>query len=265
MKKIFTLFLTFCVVTFAIGQSNNLLRDVFEKKIYIDSLGTVLNYRFLTPKNYNDTTFYPLVLFLHGAGERGHDNESQLNYVDKVFGSEVFREKFPCYVVLPQCDSAFRWCETNWSLLRHNIPKNPSVYLSATNQLVDSLIDCLNVDISRLYITGMSMGGFGTWDLISRYPQKFAAAIPICGGADENMACRLKDIPIRTYHGAIDKLVKVSRTRNIVTAIRNCGGKKIYYKEYPKSGHLIWNKVYAEPGLFEWLFSQKKDINLDYK
>lgn len=257
--KIFYTILFVAISFFANAQTiDTVLRSVFAKKIFFDNNGTLLNYRFLTPKNNVDSVDYPFVIFLHGAGERGNDNESQLAYIDKVFGNDNFRTKFPCYAIFPQCAEDFRWCETDWTLPSHTLPQKMSVYLTAVVQLADSLINNCNIDTSRIYVTGMSMGGFGTWDLLSRYPEKFAAAIPICGGADENMACKLKNIPIRTFHGSTDKLVKVSRTRNIVAAIRKCGGKKIIYKEYPKKGHLIWNRVYAEPGLFEWLFSQKK-------
>lgn len=260
MKRIFlALIMAVAMCSTFAQQTNEQLRSQFEKCYYTDTCGTVLPYRLLKPQNVDTTKQYPVVLFLHGAGERGNDNETQLTYMDKIFGSSNFRQKYPCYVILPQCAENFRWCETDWTLPSHTMPDTISVYLNAANQLLDSIVDAVNGDTSRLYITGMSMGGFGTWDLISRYPQKFAAAVPICGGADLDMACILKDMPIKTFHGSTDKLVKVTRTRNMTIAIHKCGGNKIDYTELTGKGHLIWNQVYNMPSTFQWMFAQKKN------
>ena len=247
MKNIiFTLALITATCALYAQQPDEQLRKHFAKCYFTDTCNTVLPYRLLSPLNVDSTKKYPVVLFLHGAGERGNDNEAQLTYMDKIFGSNSFRQKYPCYVILPQCAEEYRWCDTI------------SVYLNAANQLLDSIVNAVNADTSRLYITGMSMGGFGTWDLISCYPNKFAAAVPICGGADLNMACILKDMPIKTYHGSTDKLVKVTRTRNMTIAIHKCGGNKIDYTELTGKGHLIWNYVYNQPSTFQWMFAQKK-------
>ena len=261
MRKLFlaTILTTFCCTAFAQQNVDTELRKKFKKCYFTDTCGTVLPYRLLEPANVDTSKQYPVVLFLHGAGERGNDNETQLTYMDKIFGNPSFLQKYPCYVILPQCAENFRWCETDWTLPSHTIPDNISVYLNAANQLLDSIVTAVNGDTSRLYITGMSMGGFGTWDLISRYPNKFAAAVPICGGADLNMACILKDMPIKTYHGSVDKLVKVTRTRNMTIAIHKCGGNKIDYTELTGKGHLIWNQVYNMPSTFQWMFAQKKN------
>lgn len=260
MKRIFlALIMVMAMCSTFAQQTNEQLRSQFAKCYYTDTCGTVLPYRLLKPQNIDTTKQYPVVLFLHGAGERGNDNETQLTYMDKIFGSSNFRQKYPCYVILPQCAENFRWCETDWTLPSHTMPDTISVYLNAANQLLDSIVAAVNGDTSRLYITGMSMGGFGTWDLISRYPQKFAAAVPICGGADLDMACILKDMPIKTFHGSTDKLVKVTRTRNMTIAIHKCGGNKIDYTELTGKGHLIWNQVYNMPSTFQWMFAQKKN------
>lgn len=260
MKRIFlALIMVMAMCSTFAQQTNEQLRSQFAKCYFTDTCETVLPYRLLKPQNVDTTKQYPVVLFLHGAGERGNDNETQLTYMDKIFGSSNFRQKYPCYVILPQCAENFRWCETDWTLPSHTMPDTISVYLNAANQLLDSIVDAVNGDTSRLYITGMSMGGFGTWDLISRYPQKFAAAVPICGGADLDMACILKDMPIKTFHGSTDKLVKVTRTRNMTIAIHKCGGNKIDYTELTGKGHLIWNQVYNMPSTFQWMFAQKKN------
>lgn len=240
-------------------NSGKTFRDKFEKAVFTDSTGTQLPFRLLRPDSRAQANQkFPVVLFLHGAGERGYDNEANLTYIDKVFGSDEFMLNHPCYVIVPQCDENYRWCETDWTLAYHTMPQRMSKYLSAANELLDSVASLSDADINRLYVTGMSMGGFGTWDIITRYPNKFAAAMPICGGADEKQACRLKNIPIRTFHGGIDKLVKVSRSRNITNAIKACGGNKITYTEFPSMGHLIWEKVYTDPQNLDWLFSNTK-------
>ncbi len=237
-------------------------RAKYAKLYFTDSLGTVLPYRLLTPerKDGDTTTKYPVLLFLHGAGERGGDNEAQLSYIDTVFAAKKFRREHPCYVIAPQCAENFRWCETDWTRTYHTMPKEISKYLHAANSLLDSVAALPDADTTRLYVTGMSMGGYGTWDIITRYPQKFAAAMPLCGGADEKEARRLVNIPIRTFHGTLDKAVPVCRSRNITNAIRSQGGRLIEYTEYPKMGHFIWNKVYNDYANLEWLMGQTKGL-----
>ena len=238
-------------------------RAKYAKLYFTDSLGTVLPYRLLTPeRNDGDTTGkYPVILFLHGAGERGGDNEAQLTYIDTVFAAPKFRREHPCYVIVPQCAEEYRWCETDWTRTWHTLPAKISKYLHAANSLLDSIASLPDADTMRLYVTGMSMGGYGTWDIITRYPKKFAAAMPLCGGADEKEARRLVNIPIRTFHGTLDKAVPVCRSRNITNAIKSQGGKMIEYTEYPKMGHFIWNKVYNDYENLEWLMGQKRGIN----
>jgi len=255
MKKILLIFMVLIISLSSNAQQED-LREIFEKSYFTDSFGTVLPYRLLRPQ-YEQIPGkkFPVVLFLHGAGERGSDNEKQLTWIDKIFSKDEFLENFPCYIIIPQCGENYRWCETDWTLPSHKMPEKISKYLHAANELLDSIASTEKADKSRLYVTGMSMGGFGTWDLISRFPTKFAAAMPICGGSDENMASRLTEIPIRTFHGDRDKAVKVIRSRNITAAIKKCGGKKIEYTEFPGQGHFIWNKVYSDNKNFEWLFS----------
>ena len=264
MRKILLLIIM-CALTSATVFSQTKIdaacRAKYAKMYFTDSLGTVLPFRLLTPeKAEGDTSKYPVVLFLHGAGERGDDNEVQLTYIDTVFAAERFRREHPCYVIVPQCGVDYRWCETDWTRTYHTIPKDISKYLHAANSLLDSIAALPDADTDRLYVTGMSMGGFGTWDIITRYPGKFAAAMPLCGGADEKEARKLVNIPIRTFHGTLDKAVPVCRSRNITNAIRSQGGKMIEYTEYPKFGHFIWNKVYNDYENLEWLMRQERGM-----
>lgn len=260
MKKLIlsALVILLTLNTFA-QQIDQELAQKFEKLYFEDSRGTNLPYRFLRPDMESlPNKKFPVLLFLHGAGERGSDNEKQLAWIEKVFGTQEFMDNFQCYVIIPQCAENFRWCETDWRLTKHTMPAQISKYLNAANELLDSLIASGKADTARLYITGMSMGGYGTWDLISRYPDKFAAAMPICGGADEQQACKLKNLPIKTFHGNVDKAVPVVRSRNIYNAITKCGGQNIEYKEFAGKGHFIWNIVYGDKSNLEWLFSNVK-------
>jgi predicted peptidase len=113
------------------------------------------------------------------------------------------------------------------------------------------------VDPRRIYVTGLSMGGYGTWDLISRMPDYFAAAVPICGGGDEKQAYKLVDIPVWAFHSADDRTVPVERSRKMVHAIKEAGGKKIRYTEYEDAGHGSWKPAYADPKLLRWMFRQR--------
>ncbi len=220
-----------------------------------------LLYRFSYPDNYDSTKKYPLILFLHGAGERGNDNEKQLTYIDKYFENEYFRRAYPAFILVPQCPKDKRWVEVSWSLPAHTIPEKISEPLGLTMDLLFKLIDSLPIDTNRIYITGLSMGGFGVWDAIARYPNLFAAAVPICGGADLNTAKKIKDIPIWVFHGSEDKVVTVERSRKMVAELKKYGSN-VKYTEFPKTGHLSWNKAYATPGLWDWMFEQsKKKLN----
>jgi len=257
----------------AVAQNADMAaRSKFIKAVFTDSRGTRLPYRLYVPTEEPTADAqdvgkypsarekkYPVILFLHGAGERGNDNEANLSYIDKVWAAERFQREHPCYVIVPQCAENYRWCETDWTWAYHTMPETISVYLGAANELLDSIAALPEADSNRLYVTGMSMGGFGTWDIITRYPDKFAAAMPICGGADEKLACRIKNVPVRTFHGSADRLVKVSRSRNITNAIKACGGTKIEYTEFQGMGHLIWDKVYGNYQNLEWLMSFSKN------
>lgn len=247
-------FLCFCPFFRAQGQSEN----VFEKHFFCNIPGDTLYYRLMRPMDNDTVKKYPIVLFLHGAGERGKDNNSQLVNGALNFASTLNRKIFPCYMIVPQCAAGYRWVETDWNLPSHIQPEKPSVYLERTMRLLDSLTKKLNVDTNRIYITGLSMGGFGTWDAISRCPWKFAGAVPVCGGGDTTKASLIKDIPIWAFHGDSDKVVMTSRSRDMIAVIKKSGGNP-NYTEYPNIGHNAWSKAYAGMEMYQWLFSQSKE------
>jgi predicted peptidase len=231
-------------------------RDRFEARTFGDR-GFALPYRLLKPKDYDLNAKYPLVVFLHGAGERGNDNFKQLVHGMNDFASDENMAKYPAFVIAPQCPDDRKWVEVDWRLEAHTQPESPSVSLEATLRLVDALQQEFAIDSSRIYLTGLSMGGYGTWDLLARQPELFAAAAPICGGGDPAVAAKFKDVPLWVFHGDKDDAVKPKRSREMIDALKAAGGAP-KYTEYPGVGHDSWTQTYADPVLYEWLFAQRK-------
>jgi predicted peptidase len=228
-----------------------------EKHVYQDAAGNQLPYRLLKPVAIEEGKRYPLVLFLHGAGERGTDNEKQLIHGVPQFAARSNREKYPCFLIAPQCPEDKRWVEVDWAAGRHTQPKEPSEPARLALALVEKANKELPIDPKRVYITGLSMGGFGAWDLLARRPDMFAAAAVVCGGADEATAAKIKDVPQWAFHGAKDPVVKPDRSRHMIAALEKAGGTP-KYTEYPEVGHNAWDPAYRDPKLFEWLFAQSK-------
>jgi predicted peptidase len=228
----------------------------FSREIYL-SKGDSLPYRLLKPRDYDPSKSYPLVIFYHGAGERGTDNEITLAHFAHFLTSQEARQDFPCFAIVPQCSKDIRWVEVDWSALSHTQPTKPSRPLEMSLELIETLQKEYTLDSTRFYVTGLSMGGFATWDVITRYPDLFAAAAPICGGGDEKVAYKVKDLPIWAFHGDKDGVVKPSRSRNMIQALKNVGTQP-KYTEYKGVGHDSWKPAYKEAELLKWLFSQKK-------
>ena len=251
-----------------------------------------LPYRLFIPNNYNRQIKYPLILTLHGVGESGTDNVAQItnNRVAEIWAQDSTQGKQQCFIASPQCPTTRKWVEvaawTNVFYKTDSIAQ--SVPLTIALSMLDSLIKEFPIDTNRLYVTGLSMGGFGTWDLITRHPTKFAAAIPMSGGCDTSKASLIKNIPIWAFHGAQDPTVPPAGTRTMATLLKNKGGallsytaqynsyfanstvtraalgdsitagKKLLYCEYTDGAHDIWTKSYNDPLLEQWLFMQKK-------
>lgn len=233
--------------------------SLFESHVFKNAAGQTLPYRLMKPVDLQAgaSARYPLVLFLHGAGERGDDNIKPLVHGMKEFAKDDVRRKYPCFVVVPQCPDGKRWVEVDWTLDSHEqLPEN-SVTITLVLELMASLQKEYPIDENRLYATGLSMGGFGIWDLITRNPKMFAAAAPVCAGGDEQVAYKAVKIPIWAFHGDKDTVVKPSRSRNMVAALEKAGGQP-KYTEYPGVGHDSWNQAYADPKLMEWLFDQRR-------
>lgn len=231
-------------------------------KYFIDPETMVtLPYRIYLPTDYSADKKYSFLLFLHGAGERGYgDNHFEnVKIIDRIMNDPEASKKF--IIVAPQCAPGKQWVDTPWangSYNQDNIPM--STYLTSTYNLIRNLEGKHNIDATRMYITGYSMGGYGTWDMITRYPDLFAAAVPICGAGDPSKAELIKDLPIWAFHSAGDVTVPSSGSREMVAAIENAGGNSIKYTEFPDDAHDAWTRAYTNEELYTWLFAQSKPV-----
>jgi len=230
---------------------------LFEPRQFSDSDGNILHYRLMKPIGFNPETKYPLVVFLHGAGERGSDNVAQLKHGMRDFSSEENRKKYPAYVLAPQCPNDHKWVELDWSAPRSDMPEDPGITMFLLKGLIDAMLETSNVDESRVYVTGLSMGGYGTWDAIARFENVFAAAAPVCGGGDPKTVGRFAKLPLWCFHGEKDPAVPVTRSREMIDALKAIGAS-VKYTEYPGVQHDSWTATYKNPEFHKWLFDQKK-------
>ncbi len=238
--------------------------SLYQKKEFISTKGDTLRYRILFPKNYDKTQKYPLILFLHGAGERGNDNEKQLTHGAKMFLTDENREKYPAIVVLPQCPTGGYWSSVKIDrtkqplALDFNYENTMTQPLSSFFELVKSLKKTERVDKNRLYIMGLSMGGMGTFEAVFRAPKLFAAAIPICGGGDvKAYSKKAAKVPFWLFHGDKDAVVEVRYSREMYARLQTLHAQ-VTYTECAGVNHNSWDNAFAEPTLLAWLFSKKR-------
>ncbi len=236
-------------------EANDPLLQVFEPREYVEAAGVSLHYRLMKPIDYKPGQKYPLVIVLHGAGERGDDNLAQLIHGAREFSKEDRRRENPAYVLFPQCPKEQKWVDVDWKLEGSHIPEQPSESLKLVKALADEMINTAGIDENRVYITGLSMGGYGTWDAIARYENFFAAAAPICGGGDPTTVHRFTKLPIWCFHGAKDGVVKPQRSQEMIEALKKLGADP-KYTEYPNAQHDSWSETYSNPSFYEWMFAQ---------
>ena len=261
-KKIFLGFL-FIII------SNNLNaqhQELYSYEFFVNNSDT-LQYRMLLPKNFSSDKQYPVVLFLHGAGERGNDNESQLVHGSKLFTNEINRDSFPTIVIFPQCPKNDYWSSvevdrSNYPIkLKFKYDDGPTKPMHLVMDLMDEMLEKPYVKQDQIYIIGLSMGGMGTFELIHRKPEMFAAAVPICGGGNTSSVSNYaKTLPIWVFHGAQDKVVDPQLSIDMVSAILKEGGLP-KFTLYDYANHNSWDPAFAEPELLSWLFSNKKSKN----
>jgi predicted peptidase len=231
------------------------LRFSFNK--YIDK-GDTLNYRQLFPDS-DTLRKYPLVIFLHGSGERGSDNEAQLKWGVTNFAADQNMILHPALVIAPQCPALVSW--SNFSREKNStemhLQSTPTKPMELLIGLIHQLIKTMPVDTNRIYITGLSMGGYGTYDAIERYPTLFAAAVPVCGGGDVSKVSAIARIPIWIVHGAEDPAVNPLYSLDMLQALTKAGAHP-GFTQYPEVGHFSWLGAYSDPLIMEWLFRQHK-------
>ncbi len=234
--------------------------DVYQYASYEED-GKVLPYRVLLPENYNANKKYPLLLFLHGAGERGNDNALQLTHGSEQFLTKTFREKQPAIIVFPQCPKEGYWATvlTRETPLKFAYPKKPknNPVLGLVEGMLKRVLSTYKVDKNRLYVGGLSMGGMGTFELVYRNPRKFAAAFAICGGANPKIARKIRRPAWRIDHGEIDEVVPIALSEQMVEALKK-KKNQVMFNRYPDVNHNSWDNVFADPGFLPWLFSQSK-------
>lgn len=255
---LFLFLITICLNAFAQDL------PAFEKKTFTSSAGHTLPYRILYPDHYKKNKKYPLVLFLHGSGERGDNNESQLVHGARLFLDSLNREKYPALVLFPQCTAEGYWASVK--INRTQLPldlefdyNRPITHdLQAAIELVEKIRATEKINKKRIYVAGLSMGGMGTFEAAYRFPNLFAAAVAICGGADvEAYDKRVSKIPFRIFHGQKDDVVEIRHSRAIVEKLKTLDAS-VEYIEYPKANHNSWDSAFAEPDFLEWLFTKKR-------
>jgi predicted peptidase len=199
-----------------------------------------------------------LLLFLHGAGERGNDNQAQLVNDALAFVENGPQAENPTIVVYPQCPQGMQWVERDWKDGRYRVEDTPiSKPLTATLELLTWLRANFPVDPARILITGLSMGGYGTWDLAVRQPTLLAGALALCGGGDPSQAAAIRDLPVWVFHGDADQAVPVRGSRQMIAALRAAGGHP-RYTEVAGHGHDVWTVAYRDPAVLRWLLSQRR-------
>ncbi len=208
----------------------------FEKRITVT---VKIRYLLYLPQDYSPTAEkkWPVMLFLHGAGERGHN----LSLVKKHGPPAIVkkRQDFPFIVVSPQCPSGETWS------------------LDVLDALLSDVEEKYLVDSERIYVTGLSMGGFAAWALAIKFPRRFAALAPVCGGGKAAEVCTIKHLPVWVFHGAKDNVVPLRKSQEMVDALKQCGGK-VRFTIYPDAGHDSWTTTYNNPDLYEWMLRHKR-------
>lgn len=257
--KFFFFLILISMVTYLQAQDKSL----YKKEVFVVKSDT-LPYRILLPLNYDASKKYPLILMLHGAGERGNDNESQLVHGAGLFLRDSIRGKYPAIIVFPQCPANSFWsnmeAKLNESGKREFIFKaegEPTIAMDLAQQLLKKIIKDFPVNKKQIYVGGLSMGGMGTFEIVRRNPKLFAAAFPICGGANPATAQQLTKVKWWVFHGAADEVVAPVYSQKMVDALKAVNAD-VKFSLYPGVNHNSWDNAFAEPTLMAWLFAQHK-------
>ncbi len=244
----------FMIDKLAWRNQRTLYRD-YEPGVY-QSEGESIAYQLLKPRHFDPSKKYPLVLFLHGSGGRGFANIRNLIDADvpAYLATDAVSGSYEAFYLVPQCPGPNTWALSPWMQNRPGgRPSKQPILLD----LVDEIVASEAIDPSRLYVTGLSMGGFGTFSAVAARPEFWAAAVPVCGGWEAEAASQFTSTPMWLFHGDEDQAVDVQYSRDMAKAIRSKGGK-LKYTEYPGVGHNSWLNAYWEADLWDWMFAQRR-------
>ncbi|SDM56013.1 prolyl oligopeptidase family serine peptidase [Pedobacter antarcticus] len=234
----------------------------YEKEIYTEGKDT-LAYRILMPENFDPAKKYPVLFFLHGSGERGSDNSSQLTHGGNLFLKSEVRKNFPAIIIFPQCAQSSYWSNViiapTGSNERFDFQKGgkPTKSMHALLGLVNQTLKKPYVNLNQVYVGGLSMGGMGTYEILRRKPKTFAAAFSICGGDNVANVEKYKNVPLWIFHGSKDDVVNPAFSKSIANQLKIIG-KEVKFTVYPEANHNSWDSAFAEPELLAWLFSHQK-------
>lgn len=246
-NKIILILLPFCLFS----QLN-----LFEKQLFIVENDT-LRYRVLAPLDYEKDKKYPVHLVLHGSGERGNDNELQLFHGSSLFLNKKNREKYKSWVIFPQSPKN-DWWGGNYDPYKFDYEIRTSQALDLVIRFMDEFTVRDDVDKNKVYVSGLSMGGMGTFSIIAERPNMFAAATPICGDGDPNNVISFaKKVPIWIFHGALDKTVLPTQSLKMANAIMKAGGNP-RVTIYENIEHNSWDVAFAEKDFLKWIHSKSK-------
>jgi len=213
-------------------------------------------FRLLEPPTELRDVPRPLVVFLHGAGERGDDNVQQLRWLPERFADEARMARWPCFVLAVQCPRDEKWSDAPWHERQSSaMAAAPTRALQAVQGAVELVLQQPGIDPACVHATGLSMGGFGAIELAARRPERFASLLAVCGGGDPQQLPQVVGLPIALWHGADDAVVPAVRSRDLAAAMRTLGAPVIH-RELPGVGHDAWRQAYADDGALPWLFAQ---------
>lgn len=252
MKWIVTVFL-FCLPAAAQFTADEQMKPA----VYTNETGETFPYRLCAPQFPDAGRKYPMILFLHGSGECGTDNVRQIKVGLPSLLRTLLKRPEPVVVLAPQCQPDNGWVKRLAISEDYAAPREPSPSLALALELCRHVALERQVDPDRIYITGLSLGGFGAWDAIQREPALFAAALPICGGGDVRRLQEIKRLPIWVFHGRNDKSVPVQCGRRMVESLRQIGGR-VRYTEYEGAEHNVWDRTYGDKAVVDWLLAQRR-------
>lgn len=246
------------VVVAMVAEGQFSVDDMMKPYAWTNAAGEVTLYRASVPSFPQPGKRYPLILFLHGSGECGTNNLSQIKEGLPILMRGLLKQPGEFIVVAPQCVRNNAWVRELAMQDGYKMARDATTSLASALMICREMVTRHQADPDRLYITGLSLGGFGAWDAVQREPDMFAAAVVICAGGDTSMAGELKRLPVWIFHGSEDKNVPVRASRMMYDALKKGGNRKVRYTEYEGGAHAIWDRAYNSPELLEWMLEQRR-------